>query len=72
MQNIPAPVKYAWYLDLTSKRMFSLYDNYPISGKTGLPLCEMHGRELELKEAVVRDYEATEKSPPDHCWVCKL
>ena len=72
MRNGPIPVKYAWYLDLTSNRMFSLYDNYPTPGKTGLPLCELHGQQLELKETVVRDNEATEKSPPDHCWVCKM
>jgi len=29
-------VKYAWYLDITPNRMFSLYDDYPISGKTRL------------------------------------
>jgi hypothetical protein len=47
--------------------MFSLYDNYPTPGKTGLTLCELHGHHLELKEAVVRDNEATEKSTLDHC-----
>jgi len=35
--------KYAWYLDITPKQMFSLYDN-TISGKTGLLLREEHGR----------------------------
>ena len=61
---------FAWYLDLTPNQMFSLYD-YPIPGKDGLPLCEEHGRQLELKEVVLFDKEATEASPPDHCWVCK-
>ena len=61
---------YAWYLDLTPNHMFSLY-GYPIPGKAGLPLCEQHGLQLELKEVVLYDEVATEKSPPDHCWVCK-
>jgi hypothetical protein len=65
MRNSPESVKYAWYLDLTPNRIFSLYD-YPMSGNTGLPLCETHGQYLELKETVVRDNEATEKSLPDH------
>jgi hypothetical protein len=56
------PWKFAWYLDLTPNRMFSLYDNYPIPGKTGLLLCELHGQQLELKETVVRDNETNEKS----------
>jgi hypothetical protein len=50
--------------------MFSLYD-YPIPGKSGLPLCEEHGRQLELKEVVLYDKQATELAPPDQCWVCK-
>jgi hypothetical protein len=49
--------------------MFSLYD-YPIPGKRDLPLCEQHGRQLEQKEAVILDKEATEASQPDQCWVC--
>jgi hypothetical protein len=61
---------YAWYLDLTPNRMFSLYA-YPIPGKDGLPLCEQHGRQLERKEVLLYDEEATEISPPDRCWVCK-
>jgi hypothetical protein len=69
--NLPL-LKYAWYLDITPNRMFSLYDDYPTQGKTGLLLCELHGKHLELKEAAVCDNEATEKSPPDHFWVCKL
>jgi hypothetical protein len=72
MPNSPTSVKYAWYLDLTPNRMFSLYDDYPTPGKTGLPLSELHGKDLKLKETIVCDNEATEKSPPDHCWVCKL
>jgi hypothetical protein len=60
---------FAWYLDLTPNKMFSLND-YPIPGKDGLPLCEQHGRQLELKEVVLYDEIATEKSPPGHCWVC--
>jgi hypothetical protein len=48
----------------------SLYD-YPISGKTELPLCAEHGRQPELKELVLYDKLATELVPPDHCWVCK-
>jgi len=50
--------------------MFSLYD-YPMPGKRGLPLCEKHGRQLELKEVVIYDKDATEAFPPDHCWVCE-
>jgi hypothetical protein len=61
-------MKFAWYLDLTPNQMFSLYD-YPIPGKRGLPLCEKHSRQLELKEVVVYDKEVTEAFPPDHCWV---
>ena len=59
-----AILKYAWYLDITPNQMFSLYE-YPIAGKTGLPLC------VEQKEVVVYDRETTVKVPPDHCWVCK-
>ena len=61
---------FAWYLDSTPNQMFSLYD-YPIAGKAGLPLCVEHGRQLELKEVVLFDKQATELAPPDHCWVCK-
>jgi len=49
---------FAWYLDITPNQMFSLYD-YPIPGKSGLPLCEDHGRQLELKEVVLLDNAAT-------------
>ena len=41
--------KFAWYLDITPNQMFSLYE-YLIPGKTGLPLCEEHGRQLELQD----------------------
>ena len=61
---------FAWYLDITPNQMFSLYD-YPVPGKSGLPLCEEHGRQLELKEVVLYDKQATELAPPDQCWVCK-
>ena len=61
---------FAWYLDITPNQMFSLYD-YPVPGKSGLPLCEEHGRQLEKKEVVLYDKQATELAPPDHCWVCK-
>jgi len=64
------PLKFAWYLDLTPIQMFSMYD-YPIPGKDDLPLCEVHGRQIELKEVVLFDKAATEASPPNHCWVCK-
>lgn len=50
--------------------MFSLGE-YPIPGKDGLPLCELHDRQLELKEVVLIGQEATELTPPDHCWVCE-
>ncbi len=60
---------YAWYLDITPNKMFALYD-YPVHGKGGLPLCQEHGRQLELKEVVLYDEEATAAFPPDHCWVC--
>jgi hypothetical protein len=62
-------MNFSWYIDITPNKMFSLYD-YPIPGNNGLPLCEQHGRQLELKEVVLYDDVATEKSPPDHCWVC--
>ena len=61
---------FALYLDITSNQMFSLYD-YPIPGKSGLPLCQEHGKQLEMKEVVVLDQTATELAPPDHCWVCE-
>lgn len=61
--------QFAWYLDITPNQMFSLYE-YPIPGKEGLTLCEKHGRQLEQKEVVVFDRDATVISPPDHCWVC--
>jgi hypothetical protein len=63
-------IAFAWYLDLTPNLMFSL-NEYHILGKHGLPLCEQHGRQLEQKEVVLYDEEASEASPPDHCWVCK-
>jgi hypothetical protein len=50
--------------------MFSLYD-YPIPGKSGLPLCEEHGQQLELKEVVLYDKLATKLAPPDHFGMCK-
>ncbi len=50
---------YAWYLDITPNQMFSLYD-YPIPGKGGVPLCALHGKQLEMKEVVVYDRKATE------------
>ena len=43
---------FAWYLDITPNEMFSLYD-YPIPGKSGLPLCQEHGKQLEIMEIVV-------------------
>jgi len=61
--------KYNWYLDITPNEMFSLYD-YPVPGKDVLPLCKIHGKKLEMLEVVIFDREATEVSPPDHCWVC--
>ena len=45
--------------------MFSL-SKYPIRGKAGLPLCELHDRQLEMKEVVMYDREATGIEPPDH------
>jgi len=56
---------FSWYLDITPNQMFSLYE-YPINGKNGLPLCKNHGMQLELKEVVLYDKDATVKSPPDH------
>ena len=58
--------KFSWYLDITPNEMFSLYD-YPVQGKDGLPLCEVHGKKLEMLEVVIIDREATELSPPDRC-----
>lgn len=62
--------QFTWYLDITPNQMFSFYD-YPIPGKTGLPQCEEHGRQLEMKEVAMLDMVATEIDPPDHCWVCE-
>ena len=62
-------MKYNFHLAITPNEMFSLYD-YPIQGKDGLPLCEKHGKKLEMLEVVIFDREATELSTPDHCWVC--
>jgi len=61
---------YGWYLDITPNQMFSL-DGYPIDGKRGLPLCGKHGNQLEQKEVVLYDGEATDASPPNRCWVCE-
>ena len=58
--------KYYWYLDITPNEMFSLYD-YPFQGKDGPPLCEKHGKKLEMLEVVIIDREATELNPPDSC-----
>ena len=58
------------YIDLTLTQMFSLYE-YPILEKDGSPLCEGHGKQLELKEVVLYDKESTELAQPDHCWVCE-
>jgi len=62
--------KFSWYLDITPNLMFSLY-NYPIEGKDGMPLCQEHGKKLEMKEVVIIDRQATELRPPDHCWFCE-
>jgi len=35
------------------------------------PLCQEHGRQLEMKEVVMLDHVATKLAPPDHCWVCE-
>ena len=50
--------KFSWYLDITPNEMFSLYD-YPIPGKDGLPLCELHSKKFEMKEVVIIDSEAS-------------
>jgi hypothetical protein len=63
-------IEHAWYLDITFNHIFSLYE-YPIIGKAGLPLCELHGYQLELKEVVLYDEEATLLTSPNHCWVCE-
>jgi hypothetical protein len=59
--------RFDWYIDITPNEMFSLYD---IHGKRGIPLCQEHGHQLEMKEVVVIDSQATSKQPPDHCWAC--
>jgi len=59
-------IQFAWYIDITPNQMFSLYD-YPIPGKSGLSLCQEHGKQLEMKEVVMLDQTATEMAPPDHC-----
>ena len=61
---------FAWYLDITPNGMFSLYE-YPIPGKNGLSLCDEHVKQLEIKEVVLYDGEATKLAPPDRCWVCE-
>lgn len=61
---------FGWYLDITPNQMFS-FDGYPIEGKRGFPLCKKHGKQLEVKEVVIFDREATDASPPDYCWVCE-
>ncbi len=38
--------------------MFS-FDEYPTDGKHGIPLCQEHGKQLEMKEVVVLDQIAT-------------
>jgi hypothetical protein len=63
-------IEFAWYRDITPNHMFSLY-KYPIIVKAGLPLCELHGNKLELKEVVLYDEEATIFALPDHCWICE-
>jgi hypothetical protein len=47
--------------------MLSLCE-YRIIGKAGLPLCEFHGNQLELKEVVLYHKEATLLTRPDHRW----
>jgi hypothetical protein len=49
--------QFSWYLDLTPHQMFSLYD-YPVPDKDGLPLCQQHGHQLEMKEVALFDKEA--------------
>jgi hypothetical protein len=56
----------AWYMDITPNQMFS-FSNYPIPGKSGFPLCQKHGKQLDMKEVVVLDRIATELTPPDPC-----
>jgi hypothetical protein len=62
--------RFAWYLDITPNRKFS-FGGYPTPGKDGIPLCQEHGRQLEMKEVVIYDAEASEAYPPDHYWVCE-
>ena len=61
---------FAWYLDLTPNEMFSV-SSYPVPGKRGLPLCQAHGNQLEQKEVVAYDQNATELLPPIYCWICE-
>jgi len=46
-------------------------DDYPVEEKRCLPLCREYGKQLEQKEVVLFDDEATEAAPPDHCGVCE-
>jgi len=57
--------RFAWYLDITPIQMFTLND-YPIPGKSGLPLCQEHGMQLEMKEMMMLDKVVTELAPPGH------
>ena len=56
--------QFSWYLDITPNKMFS-HNEYPISEKDDLPLCEQHDHHLGMKETVVYAREATEAFPPD-------
>jgi hypothetical protein len=56
---------FAWYLDITPNEMFSFGD-YPIADKRGIPMCQEHGKQLEMKKVVVLDQVATEMISQAH------
>lgn len=62
--------RFAWYLDITPNEMFSV-EGYPLPKKRGVCLCELHGKQLEQKEVVIYDSEATDMFPPSYCWICE-
>jgi hypothetical protein len=58
-------ITFACYLAITSNEMFS-FDDYPITGKRGIPICQEHDKQFELKEVVMLDRVATELAPSDY------
>jgi len=51
--------KFGWYLAIAPNEMFSLYE-YPVPGKSGVPLCQEHVRQLESKYVLLFDWQSNE------------